>query len=125
MELADLNFIDVHIPHPLGGLQSKWKESNVLLYKLYERKHAFSNVYKLAAAVTTFGCGVAICECSFFALSRILTLLSPHRRLMTHGRQCNLVRLALKKSRTRKIDLDEFVSRFGRKHSTIASIVNG
>ena len=49
MELADPNFIDVHIPYPLGGLQSKWKESNILLYgpKPYERKRAISNVYKL------------------------------------------------------------------------------
>ena len=31
-ELAGPNFIDVHIPHSLGGLQSKWKESNILLY---------------------------------------------------------------------------------------------
>ena len=67
MELADPNSIDVHIPHPLDGLQSKWKESNILLHKLYEKKRAFSNVYKLvAAAVATFGCSVAIFECSFF-----------------------------------------------------------
>ena len=50
VELTGPNFIDVHIPHPLGALQSKWKESNILLHKLYEQKHTFSNVYKLAAA---------------------------------------------------------------------------
>ena len=75
VELADPNFIGVHIPHPLGGLQSKWKESNILRHKLYEQKRAFSNVYKLAAAVATFVCSVAICECSFLALSLIDT---PH-----------------------------------------------
>ena len=74
MELADPTFIDVHISHPLGGPQSKWKESNILLHKLYEQKRAFSNVYKLAAAaVATFVCSVAICECSFL-LYRVLTL---------------------------------------------------
>ena len=75
MELADPNFIDIHIPHPLGGLQSKWKESNILLHKLYEQKRAFSDVYKLAAAVATFVRSVAICECSFL-LYRVLTLLT-------------------------------------------------
>ena len=45
----------------------------ILLHKLNEQKRAFSNVYKLAAAVATFGCSVAICQCSFFALSRIDT----------------------------------------------------
>ena len=29
VESADPNFIDVHIPLPLGGVQSKWKESNI------------------------------------------------------------------------------------------------
>ena len=53
-------------PHPFGDLQSKWKESNILLHKLYEQKRAFSSVYKLAAALATFGCSVAICEGSFF-----------------------------------------------------------
>ena len=75
--MADPNLIDVHIPHPLGGLRSKWKESSILLRKLYEQKRAFSNVYKLAAAVATFGCSVAISERSFSALSRIDT---SHRR---------------------------------------------
>ena len=76
MELADPNFIDVHISHPLGGLQSKWKESNILLHKLYEQKCAFSSGYKLVAAVATFGCSAAICERSVSALSRILTFLT-------------------------------------------------
>ena len=106
VELVDLNFIDVHISHPLGGLQSKWKESNILLHKLYEQKRGFSNVCKLAAAaVATCVCSVAICECSFFALSRFD---SPHRRSMIHGRrQRNLALLAFEKSRTKKIDLDD------------------
>ena len=110
------NFIDVHIPHPLGGLQSKWKKSNILLHKLYEQKRAFSNVHKLAAAVATFGCIVAIFERSFSALSRIDT---PHSRSMTYGRQRNLVLLAFEKSRVKKIDLDEFVLRIGRKHTRL------
>ena len=38
---------------------------------------------------------------------------------MTHRRQRNLVRHAFEKSRTKKIDLDEFVLRFGRKHSRL------
>ena len=83
MELADPNFIDVHIPHPLGGLQSEWKESNILMHKFYEQKRAFSNVCKLATAVATSGCIVAIFERSFSALSRIDT---RHRRSMTYGR---------------------------------------
>ena len=122
VELAAPNFIDVHISHPLGGLHSKWKESNILQHKLYEEKRAsraLSNVNKLAAAVATFVCCVANCEYSFFALSRIDTL---HRRWITHGRQRNLVLLAFEKSRTKKIDLDEFVPRLGTKH-TIPSIV--
>ena len=87
MELADPNFIDVHIPHPLGGLQSELKESNSLLHKLFEQNRVFSNVYELAAAIATFGCNVAICECSCFVLSRINT---PHRRSVTYGLQRNL-----------------------------------
>ena len=75
VDLADPNFIDVYIPHPLGGLQSKWKESNILLHKLYEQKRAFSNVYKLAAAVATFVFSVAICEFIFLP-NRILTFLT-------------------------------------------------
>ena len=39
----------------LGGLQSKWKESNISLHKLYEQKRAFFNVHKLAAAVARAG----------------------------------------------------------------------
>ena len=116
MELADPNFIDVNIPHPLGDLQGKWKESNILLHKLYEQKRAFSNVYKLAAAVATFECSVAIFECSFSALSRIDT---PHRRSMTYGRQRNLVLLAFEKYRTKKIDLDKFILRLGSVVTTI------
>ena len=73
-------------------------------------------MYKLAAAVATFGCKVAIFKCSFSALSRIDT---PHRRSMTYRRQRNLVPLAFKKSRTKKIDLDEFVLRLGRKHARL------
>ena len=88
-----------------------------MLHKLYEQNRVFSNVYKLAAAaVVTFVCSVAICECSFFALSRIDT---PHRRSLTHGRQRNLVLLAFEKSRTKEIDLDEFVLRLGRKHTRL------
>ena len=116
MDLADANFIDDHIPHPLGGLLSKWKESNILLHKLYEQKRAFFNVYKLAAAAATFVCSVAICECSSFALSRIDT---HYRRSMTHERQRNLVSLAFEKSRTKKNDLGEFVLRLGRKHTRL------
>ena len=108
--------MDDHIPHPLGGLHSKWKESNTLLHKLYEQKRAFSNVYKLAAVVATFGCSVAIFECSFSALSRIDT---PHRRSLTYGLQRNLVRLAFEKSGTKKIDLDEYVLRLGRKYTRL------
>ena len=85
-----------------------------MLLKVYEQKRAFSNVYKLAVA--TFWCSVAIGECSFFALSRIDT---PYRRLMTHGGQRNLVLLAFEKSRTKKIDLDEFVLGLGRKHTRL------
>ena len=66
-------------PNPLVGLQSKWKESNILLHKLYKQKRAFSSVCKLVAAVATFVCSVAICECSFSVSSRIDT---PHRRSM-------------------------------------------
>ena len=91
-------------------------DCNIFLNKLYERKCAFLNIYKLAAAVATFGCSVAICECSFFALSRIGT---PHRRSMTHGRQRSLVLLAFEKSRTKKIDFDESVLRFDRKHTRL------
>ena len=87
-----------------------------MLHKLYEQKRAFSNVYKLAAAVATLGCSVAIFECSFSALSRIDT---PHRRLRTYGRQRNLVLLAFEKSRAKKIDLDEFVLRLGKKHTRL------
>ena len=112
----DPNFIDVHIPHPLGGLQSK-KESNILLHKLYEQKRAFSDVYKLAAVLATSGCSVAICECSFFCFVAYIN--TSHRRSMTHRRQLNLVRLAFEKSRTKKIDMDEFVLRFGRKHTRL------
>ena len=65
VELTGPNFIDVHVPHPLGGPQSKWKESNILLHKLYEQKRAFFDVYKLAAAVATFGGSAAILS-SFF-----------------------------------------------------------
>ena len=89
-------------------------DCNILLNKLYKQKRAFPNVYKLAAAVATFGYSVAICECSFSALLRINT---PHRCSMTHGRQCNLLLLAFEKSRTKKIDCDEFVLRFCRKHT--------
>ena len=91
-------------------------DCNILLHKLYEQKCAFPDVYKLAAAVATFGCSVAIWMCSFSALSRIDT---PRKRSMTHGRQRNLVLLAFEKSRTKKIDLDEFVLRFGRKHTRL------
>ena len=87
-----------------------------MLRKLYEQKRAFSNVYKLAAAVATFGCSVAISERSFSSLSRIDT---PHRRSITCGRQRNLVLLAFEKSRTKKVDLDEFVLRLGRKHTRL------
>ena len=111
--MAEPNFIGVHIPHLLGGLQSKWKESNILLHKLYELKCAFSSVYKLAVAAGTFGCSVAFFEYSFSALSRIDT---PHRRLLTYGRQRNLVLLASEKSKTKKTDLDELVLRLSRKH---------
>ena len=68
VELTDRNFIDVHIPHSLGGPKRKWRKNNILLllHKLYEQKRAFSNAHKLAAAVATFGCSVAICECNFY-----------------------------------------------------------
>ena len=49
----------------------------ILLNKLYEQKCAFPKVNKLAAALATFGFSVAICECSFSALSHIDT---PHRQ---------------------------------------------
>ena len=91
-------------------------DCNILLHKLYEQKCAFPDVYKLAAVVATFGYSVAIWKCSFSALSRIDT---PRKRSMTHGRQRNLVLLAFEKSRTKKIDLDEFVLRFGRKHARL------
>ena len=70
MEWADSNFIDVRIPHPLGGLQSKWKENNILLHKLYKQKRAFSNVYELAAVVASFECSIAIFE-GIFLLCRV------------------------------------------------------
>ena len=87
-----------------------------MLRTLYEQKRAFSNVYKLAAAVATCGCRVAISERSFSALSRIDT---PHRRSITYGRQCYLVLLAFEKSRTKKIALDEFVPRLGSKRTRL------
>ena len=43
----------------------------------------------------------------------------PHRRSMTYGQQRNLVLLAFEKSKTKKIDLDEFVLRFGRKRTRL------
>ena len=96
-------------------------DCNILLYKLYEQKCAFPKIYKLAAVVATFGCSVAVCECSFSAFSRIDT---PDRRSMTHGRQRNLVLLAFEKSRTKKIDFDDFVLRFGRKRILYTSPKN-
>ena len=65
MDLAGPNLIEVHVPHSLGGLQSQWKQSNKLLHKIYQQKRAFSNVFKLAAVVATFGCRGAISECIF------------------------------------------------------------
>ena len=85
-----------------------------MLHKLNEQKRAFSDVYKLAAAVATFGCSVAI-----FEWTPVLRIDTPHKRSMTYVRQRNLVLLALEKSRTKKIDLDEFVLRLGRKHTRL------
>ena len=87
-----------------------------MLHKLYEQKRAFSNVCKLAAAAATFVCSVAIFECSFSALSLLNT---PHWRSMTYERQRYLALLAFEKSRSKKIDLDEFVVRLGRKHTRL------
>ena len=45
---------------------------------------------------------------------------APYRRSMTEGGQRNLVQLAFEKSKTKKMDLDEFVLRFARKHSQLS-----
>ena len=116
MELTGPNFIDVYIPHPLGGLLSKWMESNILLQKLYEQKRAFSNVHKLAATVATFVLGT-VSQFVSAAFCFVAYIDTPLRRSMTHGRQRNLVLLAFEKSKIKKIDLHEFVLRFGRKHT--------
>ena len=97
-------------------LIARTNDSNVVVWKLYQQKLAFPNVYKLPAAVSTFGCSTAVCESSFSTLARID---SPHRRSMTHTRQRNLVLLAFEKSRTSGIELDELVVRFGRKHTRL------
>ena len=90
----------------------------MLLHKLCEQKRAFSDVYKLAAAVglATFRCSVAVREWMFCFVAYIDT---PLRRSMAHGRQRNLVLLAFEKSKTKKIDLREFVLRFGRKQTRL------
>lgn len=74
-------------------------------------REAFPLVYKMMAAVDTFGSSTVICECSFSALERVGV---PKRLSMNEDRLRNLTFLAFETKRVAKISIDEVLYRFSK-----------
>lgn len=91
------------------GEKQSFKNRFKLLQEIYSMKKAFPDVYKLMAAVETFGSGTAICECAFSALDRIG---SPKRINMNNDRLRNLTYLAFEKKRLKDISADKVLQKF-------------
>lgn len=87
----------------------KFKTRFNMLKELYDMREAFPSVYKIMASVDTFGCGTAVCECSFSALDRIGT--AP-RRSMDNARLRNLTFLAFENKKLALITPDMILKKF-------------
>ena len=81
-------------------------------------KTAFPKIYNLASVVLVaiFGSSTTVYECGFFTLTRMG---ASKQRSMLLPRQRNLVLVAFERDRTRKIDLDAFVSRFNMHYTRL------
>lgn len=91
---------------------SKSNEKFDLLNVLYEFREIFPDVYKLYAAIDTFGCSTAICEASFSALASINI---PSRVSMTNERMRNLAFLAFAHKTLKEISIDDVLHKFDKK----------
>lgn len=94
-----------------NGLKATFKERFSVLFELFKMKEAFPGVYKMMAAVDTFGSSTSVCECSFSALDRIGT---PKRIAMNNDRLRNLTFLAFEKKRLANVSIDEVLKRFNK-----------
>lgn len=94
-----------------SGEKRLFKERFNILPELFKMKIAFPDVYKMFAAVDTFGSSTSVCECSFSALDRIGT---PKRISMKNDRLRNLTFLAFEKKRLSNLPIDEVMKEFNK-----------
>lgn len=84
-------------------------DKNDYLSKLFEFKLPFKNTYQMLAALATFGCSSARCECSFSVLNRIL---SKFRQSMNFSREADLTLLAFEKKILQSISNEDLLRVF-------------
>lgn len=130
---ADVNKLDIDLLRPLANLNriempsdyefnivkqflieqdvndsDKYKGKSIM-ERLYNARAGFEKTFKLFCAIDTFGCSIALCECSFSCLSRVGIMGRVH---MKNERLRNLTLLAFEHAELKEIPKDDILRHF-------------